>query len=102
MLILVRSINCLSKEAIKLIIKTISVGELKPLSENMFGKLVEAVVDIDREIIAIDAELHVDLEDLLLENESSQDNLCHQRVRSFERRQDSVRMVPVGMRVLLL
>ena len=41
----------------------------------MFGKMVKAVVDIDREIMAIDAELHVDLEDLLLENESEQDNL---------------------------
>lgn len=59
----------------KLISKTISVDELKPLSEKMFGKLVKAVIDIDREIMAIDAELHVDLEDLLLENESEQDNL---------------------------
>ena len=59
----------------KLITKTISVEELKPLSAKMFGKLVKAVVDIDREIMAIDAELHVDLEDLLLENESEQDNL---------------------------
>ena len=59
----------------KLITTTMSVDELKPLSEKMFGKLVKAVVDIDRNIMAIDAELHVDLEDLLLENESEQDNL---------------------------
>lgn len=59
----------------KIITKTISIDELKSLSEKMFGKIVKAVIDIDREIMAIDAELHVDLEELLLDNESKQDNL---------------------------
>lgn len=55
--------------------KTITLEELTAMSEKMFGKLVKVVVDIEREIMAVDAELHVDLEDLLLENESIQDNL---------------------------
>ncbi len=55
--------------------KQISLDELKIMSEKMFGKFVKAVVDIEREIMAVDAELHVDLEMLLLENESEQDNL---------------------------
>ncbi|OGB85821.1 hypothetical protein A3J41_02485 [candidate division TM6 bacterium RIFCSPHIGHO2_12_FULL_38_8] len=59
----------------KLVTKIISVDELKIMSEKMFGKLVKAVVDIEREIMAVDAELHVDLEELLLENESEQDAL---------------------------
>jgi len=53
----------------------ISLDELKNMSEKMFSKLVKAVVDIEREIMAVDAELHVDLELLLLENQSEQHNL---------------------------
>lgn len=53
----------------------VSVEELKPLAQKMFSKLVKAVVDIDREIMAIDADMHVDLEEFLLENESEQDSL---------------------------
>lgn len=37
--------------------------------------MVKIVVDIDKELIALDAELHADLEELLLENESEQQNL---------------------------
>lgn len=59
----------------KIIKDSISINELKAMSEKMFGKLVKAVVDIEREIMAVDAELHVDLESLLLENDSEQDNL---------------------------
>lgn len=41
----------------------------------MFGNLVKAVVDTEKKIIAIDAEMHADLEQLLLENGSEQRNL---------------------------
>lgn len=41
----------------------------------IFGNLVKAVVDVDQEIIAVDAELHSDLEALLLENGSKQKSL---------------------------
>ncbi len=40
-----------------------------------FGDMVKAVVDVEREIIAVDAELHSDLEALLLEDGSRQANL---------------------------
>ena len=40
-----------------------------------FGNLVKAVIDIDRELIAVDAELHSDLEALLLEDGSRQKSL---------------------------
>jgi hypothetical protein len=59
----------------KLVKNTISMGELAAMSEKMFGKLVKAVVDIEQELMAVDAELHVDLEDFLLENGSVQSNL---------------------------
>ena len=40
-----------------------------------FGDLVKAVVDVEKEIVAVDAELHSDLEALLLENGSEPKNL---------------------------
>ncbi len=53
----------------------ILIGELKLMSENMFGDLVKAVVDIEKEIMVVDAELHADQEKVLLENGSLQENL---------------------------
>lgn len=45
------------------------------MSAKMFGNLVKAVVDVKKEIMAIDAELHADEEALLLERGSEQKNL---------------------------
>ncbi len=53
----------------------ILIAELKLMSENMFGDLVKAVVDIEKEIMVVDAELHADQERVLLENGSRQENL---------------------------
>ncbi len=39
------------------------------------GPMVKAVVDVKKEVVAIDAELHADMEQLLLENGSRQDDL---------------------------
>jgi len=59
----------------KLVKDTISIDELKEMSEKMFSRIVKAVVDINHEIIAVDAEMHVDLEAFLLENDSEQQYL---------------------------
>jgi len=58
----------------KIIKDKITLNELKQMSA-MFGNMVKAVIDIDRELIAVDAELHSDLEALLLDNGSKQKNL---------------------------
>lgn len=55
--------------------KQITIDELKPMSEKMFGELVKAVVDIEKEIMVIDGSMHADEEMLLLENGSQQENL---------------------------
>jgi len=52
-----------------------TVEELKQIAQEMFGDLVKAVVDVDRELVAIDAELHSDLEALFLEDGSKQSSL---------------------------
>lgn len=54
---------------------TISLEELKKMSDSMFGSLVKAVVDIEQEIMVVDAPLHSDQEELLLEAGSLQNNL---------------------------
>lgn len=55
--------------------KPIRKSELSELAKEGFGDLVKAVVDIEREIMAIGGELHADEEALLLEQGSKQKNL---------------------------
>ncbi len=52
-----------------------TTDSLRDMAKNFFGDMIKAFVDVDRELIAVDAELHSDLEALLLENGSSQKNL---------------------------
>ncbi|MDD3375262.1 MAG: DUF5674 family protein [Candidatus Omnitrophica bacterium] len=59
----------------KILDTMIAIDELKQLAQNIFGNLIKAVVDVDRELIAVDAELHSDLEALLLEKGSKQNSL---------------------------
>jgi len=59
----------------KIIEEKISLDELKKMAQNTFGDFVKAVVDVRKQIMAVDAELHADLEALLLENRSKQADL---------------------------
>ena len=53
----------------------ITRADLTLMSAAMFGDLVKAVVDVRREIMAVDAELHSDEEAFLLERGSAQEDL---------------------------
>ena len=55
--------------------KPISRTELASIAGNTFGDMVKAVADVERGIMAIDADLHADLERMLLEDGSTQENL---------------------------
>lgn len=59
----------------KILTEPIKKEELKSMAEKIFGNLVKAVVDIEQEIVAVDAELHVDLAELLVERGSTNKNL---------------------------
>jgi Protein of unknown function (DUF5674) len=59
----------------EIITQQTTLGEIERMAERMFGNMVKAVVDVDREILAVDGELHSDLEALLIENGSSQRSL---------------------------
>jgi hypothetical protein len=56
----------------KVINKRISIEELKEMARRMFGDLVKAVVDVEREVMVVDGELHADEEALLLGGGSRQ------------------------------
>lgn len=59
----------------QIITDVLEMAQLKQMATAGFGDMVKAVVDISKECIAIDAELHADLEALLLENGSNQKDL---------------------------
>jgi hypothetical protein len=58
-----------------LVKEKITIEELKEMASKMFGNLVKAVVDIEKELLVVDAELHSDQEAYLLEKGSKQENL---------------------------
>lgn len=53
----------------------ISVHKLQEMADQMFGNLVKAVVDVELNVLIVDAELHSDLEQFLLKEGSRQPNL---------------------------
>ncbi len=55
--------------------QAISRKILADMAQNFYGEMVKGVVDIDRRIMALDAELHSDLEKILLEDGSDQKSL---------------------------
>ena len=59
----------------KIITQSVTLDEVKAMAVATFGNLIKAVVDVERELIAVDAELHSDLEALLLEDGSKQKSL---------------------------
>ncbi|MCP9449306.1 MAG: DUF5674 family protein [Nitrospira sp.] len=60
---------------IRIIRDAITKEELRTIAAQQFGDMVKAVVDVEREIMAIGGELHADEETVLLENGSHQENL---------------------------
>ena len=61
--------------AVEIIREPVGLEHLRALAEGLFGDLVKAVVDVDRDILAIGGELHADEEALLLDDGSTQASL---------------------------
>jgi hypothetical protein len=59
----------------RIITENITADDLGEMAREGFGDMVKAVVDIERRIMALGAELHADEEAALLESGSEQDNL---------------------------
>ena len=59
----------------KIVTEKIKLSELQEMAAVMFGNMVKAVVDIKKEIMVVDAELHSDEEALLIKEGSKQDDI---------------------------
>ena len=56
----------------KIIKDKISIPELKEMAKKMHDNLVKAMVDVEKKIMAVDAGLHADLMEFLIETENSE------------------------------
>ena len=54
---------------------TVDNSYILELAANCYGDMIKAVADVDKNLVAVDAELHSDLERLLLEQGSDQESL---------------------------
>ncbi len=60
---------------ITIIERPITLAELKEIASKRFGDMVKGVVDVEKKIMALGADLHADEEAWLLEKGSKQANL---------------------------
>ena len=60
---------------IKIVTGRISRQEIKLLAQETYKEMVKAVVDIEKETLAVGGELHADAESVLLDNGSRQEDL---------------------------
>lgn len=57
------------------IVETISISELKQMAEKMYGTIVKADVDIAKNVVIVDMDMHFDGEQELLEQGSNQQDI---------------------------
>ncbi len=60
---------------IKIVDEKITESELREIAKDFYVSMIKGVVDIEREIIAIGGEYHIDSNNILIENGSKQQNL---------------------------
>jgi hypothetical protein len=60
---------------ITIISNSIALTELKRMADNQFGSLIKAVVDIEKNVMAIGGEMHADEEAYMIDEGSKQENL---------------------------
>ena len=53
----------------------VTLAELRDMAGKMFGDMVKADVDVAQKILVVDAELHADIEQFMLDNGSRQEDL---------------------------
>ena len=70
--------------------RPISRAELKGYAANTFGDMIKCVADVEKGLLAIDADLHADLERLLLEDGSGQASLWGFNLYPDERGEDFI------------
>ena len=58
-----------------LVSEPMSTQQLREAGEELYGDMVKAVIDIEKGVMAVGAELHADEEAFLIERNSRQENL---------------------------
>ena len=58
-----------------LVSEPISTQQLREAGEELYGDMVKAVIDLEKGVMAVGAELHADEEAFLIERNSRQENL---------------------------
>jgi hypothetical protein len=69
---------------LKIIQKPTSLAGLWESRESLFDGMIKIVVDVKKEIIGADAELHADLEQILIEQGSRQEDLWGANIYPLE------------------
>ena len=60
---------------IRIIDKKIEQSELREIAKDFYGHMIKGVVDIEREILAMGGEYHMDANMILIENNSKQQHV---------------------------
>ena len=60
---------------IKIIDQKISEPELREIAKEFYGDMIKGVVDVEREILAMGGEYHMDANNILIKNDSKQPNV---------------------------
>ena len=79
----------------KIVKENIGIDELTEMSSKMFGNLVKAVVDVEKKILVVDAELHSDQESYLLQLGSKQENLWGNNSRGVEDTETQIKILDI-------
>jgi hypothetical protein len=76
--------------SMKIIKQPININEIWNSKESDFVEMLKIVVDIEKEMVAIDAELHADLEQILIENGSEQKNVWGANIYPLKSKDDFI------------
>lgn len=60
---------------IKIVDKKISESELREIAKEFYIGMIKGVVDVEREILAMGGEYHMDANEVLIKNDSLQQNI---------------------------
>ncbi len=74
----------------KILDRKITKNELTENFMTYFKKIIKAAVDVRREIVALDAELHPDLEEILIKNGSKGEDIWGINLRPFESKENFI------------
>jgi len=74
---------------IKIVENTITMDEVRELAQEFYRTMIKGVIDVEREIIALGGEYHMDANTILIENGSKQINVWGFNIR-FDKQENEM------------